>query len=1131
MALQLRRGTNQQRLGLTPVEGEMIYVTDNVLVTISVTGIDTGTETLSTTTPHGLSVDQQVKYTGATLNGLTKDQVYFVKTAPTITDFTLSTTLGGSTLNITGSYTVPLVFAKTPCDGSGTPLGYDVSPLWAGDGTTVGGNPAGAILLDELRDVVITAPATEGEFLWYNGTSWVNENETTVDTTEKTLKLTRRSTTAGESYENEIALRLNDRLTDSHSYINDEGGPSLRYERSSGTQYTKTYVSGGAIGAYTVTLNNVTNLVVGDRLTGTGLTNENPGALITNISGNQLTLDTAFTEQAAGSYTVGAPVGFGHVSFEWFGTTNDHKFKVAASTDNFLENPANTYPGTKVLIESTRDYTSINEGTLFVDATNDRIGINDAGPDYDITVFKTAAPNFALINGDREFVLTNSATTDLLSFSLGGNNVLQFDATSGYQWFNSGRLGVNTNTPSYNLDINGTANIETSLTVPIITTLVGDNLDISAYSGRDVTISTTLAADPVTLVRNSATTASAVRALTLRANSTGTPAVGFGGQIEWEVDTPAGLKSAGYMEVASTNVTAGDETFTMRFGVMNDNTTATALMILDSLGNLQIDGDLTVSGTNINTGADDTIISIDRTTATTPASFNTALILKASTSGTPVVGYGTAMRFVGQTTTTENIVVNNNTILDNGVGQNNTSLFKLPLTNGTNDQVLTITNDTTNPILTEWKAPINDYVKYNTNSYKLKRVVSSIEYDINKLSLNASIGLNDLEQFQLPFNTSSTTVGSGTYFLTIANNTKNSFWTVPFANVAYDGSSYVLSSETAGAGILPITNLQLTTIGQLNEKFQLPFNTSSTTPGSGTYFLTISNNTKNSFWAVPFANVAYDGSSYKFSTNNPSIVDITNIALDGQIGKTNQLFTLPSNTATAPSTTASTSSVLTLSDSITRTTTWTSIPNITSYTNYNATTNILSLINPIGTSTSITALVLPSIGASILQKFALPTNTSTASTGTVLTLGASNLTSWSSIPTITNYLNYDSTNKTLISNVSGTPTTVIDLVMSGSIGLSTPQKFILPSNSSTAPLNSFLSLTNTSTKTTSWVSIPSAITNYLNYDSTNKTLISNVSGTPTTVSDLVANTTIGKSLIEKFVLPSNSSSAPLNSFL
>ena len=102
MALQLRRGTNAERLAMTPVNGELIFVTDYELVTTSVTSINTTTETLTTTAAHGLSVNQQVKYIGATLNGLTKDQVYFVKTAPTITTFTLSTTSGGSTLNIQG---------------------------------------------------------------------------------------------------------------------------------------------------------------------------------------------------------------------------------------------------------------------------------------------------------------------------------------------------------------------------------------------------------------------------------------------------------------------------------------------------------------------------------------------------------------------------------------------------------------------------------------------------------------------------------------------------------------------------------------------------------------------------------------------------------------------------------------------------------------------------------------------------------------------------------------------------------------------------------------------------------------------------------------------------------------------
>ncbi len=68
------------------------------------------------------------------------------------------------------------------------------------------------------------------------------------------------------------------------------------------------------------------------------------------------------------------------------------------------------------------------------------------------------------------------------------------------------------------------------------------------------------------------------------------------------------------------------------------------------------------------------------------------------------------------------------------------------------------------------------------------------------------------------------------------------------------------------------------------------------------------------------------------------------------------------------------------------------------------------------------------------------------------------------------------------------------------MGSSTAQKFILPSNSSTGVLNSVLTLSNITTKATTWTQIPTQITNYVNYSSPN--LISNVSGTPTNISNL-----------------------------
>ena len=619
MALQLRRGTNAERLAMTPVNGELIFVTDYELVTTSVTSINTTTETLTTTAAHGLSVNQQVKYIGATLNGLTKDQVYFVKTAPTITTFTLSTTSGGSTLNITGSFTVDLVFAKTPTTAAGVPLGEGVAVLWIGDGATVGGVNAASLTLDDLVDVVITDPVTEGEFLWYDGTNWINTNEPTIDTNAKTLNLTRRSTTAVQNYESAPAIILTNRVTDATNDNTDDAGPALRFNRSSGTQSTKTYVSGGAIAAFTVTLNNVTGLVVGNKVTGTGLPAGN-GALITVIAGNQLTLDTAFTVQAAGTYTIGEPVAFGQVSMEYFGTTDVHKFRVTTTTDNFLESPADTYPGTYVLIDSSKNATNINQGVLYVDAVNDRVGINNTSPSYELHVNSSeAGPNdnvqFALSNSERTLLLSNNAFDDLLSFNYNGANRLQFDTTNA--WFNSGRLGVNNSTPLYTLDVNGTANIETSLTVPSISTLTGDDLNITAFSGKNInitatngadqggiTLTATTCTDPVTIVRTTAATGTTgtTRTLTLRADSTGVPVIGYGNTLEFETEsTPGTYVRGGYIENKSTGDNAGvlDE-FEMNFGLMSAGV-STERMSLDNLGNLQIDGDLAVNGGDITT--------------------------------------------------------------------------------------------------------------------------------------------------------------------------------------------------------------------------------------------------------------------------------------------------------------------------------------------------------------------------------------------------------------------------------------------------------------------------------------------------------------------------------------------------
>jgi len=485
MALQLRRGTNQQRLGLTPVEGEMIYVTDNVLVSISVTSINTSTETLTTSVEHGLILNQQIKFIGATLNGLTKDQVYYVKTTPSTTSFTLSATSGGDTLNITGTYSVPLVFAKTPCLANGAPVGYDVSPLWAGDGITVGGNPAGAILLDELRDVVITTP-NEGQTLYYDDTD--------------------------AKWENTNILQVDDTAT------------------------------------------------FGGILVGEGITQPM----------------ISFPAQADGVNAIYGIRGKSSADDAWFvgsGSAGDDQGYIEIATGDNAGGDN-------------------NGGQIYVRQYNGSGGANVPWYGGTGTV-------------ERELVLLNDVGYTSIPL----------------------RLGINNTSPNYALDVNGTANIETSLTVPSITTLTGDNLNIAAYStgtsgsGKSINITATNVSrvsstsldglnliatnceNPISVTRNTGLTDASTRVLALRIDSTGTPGIngstglGLGGSLQWQIENASEvMKEAAFIDVSSTNLTAGSETFRMAFGLMNAGATHVAKMELDGSGNLQIDGQLEVDG-------------------------------------------------------------------------------------------------------------------------------------------------------------------------------------------------------------------------------------------------------------------------------------------------------------------------------------------------------------------------------------------------------------------------------------------------------------------------------------------------------------------------------------------------------
>ena len=129
-----------------------------------------------------------------------------------------------------------------------------------------------------------------------------------------------------------------------------------------------------------------------------------------------------------------------------------------------------------------------------------------------------------------------------------------------------------------------------------ITTTTG-NLTLTAADNVDIVSNFT---SPTRIIRNTPSTNVAVRSLTLAVQSTGTPAAGFGNSLEYEVETAVGnTERAGYVSVNATDVTPGSEDFEMSFGLMTAGAAASSKMLLNNAGDLQIDGDLTVSGNNI----------------------------------------------------------------------------------------------------------------------------------------------------------------------------------------------------------------------------------------------------------------------------------------------------------------------------------------------------------------------------------------------------------------------------------------------------------------------------------------------------------------------------------------------------
>ena len=139
--------------------------------------------------------------------------------------------------------------------------------------------------------------------------------------------------------------------------------------------------------------------------------------------------------------------------------------------------------------DSTNDTSSISGTRL--SAGDIKLSIDNAGnvgigttiPSWLLTVYAASAPQFALSNGTRSFILTNNSADNLLSFYYNSANRLQFDLTN--QWFNTGNVGIGTTSPSALLNVRASAPTGTG------TVTTGTNVLIDSNTNNYITFRNT----------------------------------------------------------------------------------------------------------------------------------------------------------------------------------------------------------------------------------------------------------------------------------------------------------------------------------------------------------------------------------------------------------------------------------------------------------------------------------------------------------------------------------------------------------------------------------------------------------------------------------------------------------------
>ena len=310
----------------------------------------------------------------------------------------------------------------------------------------------------------------------------------------------------------------------------DLGGVTVVNQLTQTTIPTKTFVSGGAVGAFTFVINDNTGsvVVIGQKPTGTGIPS---GAMVVGVSGTTVTLDKAFTVQATGNYD----------------------FTTAGGTGTYTVNISTAANGTDDLFDQPLD--------------TDFIFLKNKLPDGNATAF------------------TSPSTVSILIVELPANS------QTFRRYFLKSRLGNKKNfgrfSPNVPIDLDGNVSWNPNPSANGGPGIFGD-IEIAVES--PTTISVTGDNNFITISQTSTSTNVPQNGLRISVESTGTPAAGFGTNLEFEIETAPGVKKqSGLIECALTDVSSGSEDAKLEFTLMtagSETPSVSPQLVLENNGNL-----------------------------------------------------------------------------------------------------------------------------------------------------------------------------------------------------------------------------------------------------------------------------------------------------------------------------------------------------------------------------------------------------------------------------------------------------------------------------------------------------------------------------------------------------------------